>query len=88
MEKYLPQKGKVHENNTCLTALVIFAKLFLYRQNLPHIDDKLTKYTLFNTAAKSIYPDQPAQSAQADLGRNYLLLTKFLYVQGPVNLII
>ena len=27
MGKNLPQKGKVHENNECLTALVIFVDL-------------------------------------------------------------
>ena len=30
--------------------------------------------------AKSIDPDQPAQSAQADLGRNFLLLNPFFHI--------
>ena len=37
MGKYLPQKGKVRENTSCLTALVIFADLSLFRQIFPHI---------------------------------------------------
>ena len=36
-----------------------------------------------NTSAKSIDPDQTAQTAQADLGRNLLLLVKFLHINGP-----
>ena len=40
---YLPQKGKVRENNSCLTALVILAKLSLFRQIFPHINHRLMK---------------------------------------------
>ena len=32
MGKCLPQEGKVRENDSCLTALVIFADLPLFRQ--------------------------------------------------------
>ena len=38
--------------------------------------------------AKSINPSWPAQSAQADLGRNFLLLVNCLRVEGPVYIII
>ena len=32
--KYLPQKGKVGKNNSCLTALIIFADLPLFLANI------------------------------------------------------
>ena len=34
-----------------------------------------------NASSKSIDTDQPAQSAQADLGRNFLLLVNFLHIK-------
>ena len=34
MGKYLPQREKVRENTSCLTALVIFAKLSLFSANI------------------------------------------------------
>ena len=34
-----------------------------------------------NVSAKSIDPCQPAQSAQADMGRNLLPIVQFLHVQ-------
>ena len=34
--------------------------------------------------AKSIDPGQPAQSAQADPGRNFLLIVNFLRMKRPV----
>ena len=43
MGKFLPIEGKVHENNECRKAQVIFADLFLLRQILPHINHKLMK---------------------------------------------
>ena len=36
-----------------------------------------------NSFAKSIDPRQPAQSAQADMGRNFLQSTNFAPVKGP-----
>ena len=33
--------------------------------------------------AKSVDPCQPAQSAQADMGRNFLLSLNFLHDKGP-----
>ena len=38
---------------------------------------------MINASAKSIDPGQPAQSAQADLGRNFLILVNFLLIKGP-----
>ena len=35
-----------------------------------------------NDSANSIYSGQPAQSAQADLSRNFLLSVNFLHVTG------
>ena len=35
-----------------------------------------------NASAKSIDPGQPAQSAQADLDRNFSLLANFLHIRG------
>ena len=32
-----------------------------------------------NASAKSVDPGRPAQSAQADLGRNFLLSVNFVY---------
>ena len=43
MGKYLPKKGKVRENNECLTALIIFADLSLLRQIFRRINRKLMK---------------------------------------------
>ena len=43
MGKYLPQKGKVRENNERRKALVIFADLSLLRQIIPHNNHKLMK---------------------------------------------
>ena len=45
--KYLPQKGKVRENNECLMTLVIFTDLSLFRQIFPHINKTLMLYTVF-----------------------------------------
>ena len=39
-------------------------------------------------SAKSIDPGQATQSAQPDLGRNFLLLINFLHIHGPVYLMI
>ena len=47
MGKYLPQEGKVSENNLCLTALVIFAGLSGFRQTFTQINHKLMKSTQF-----------------------------------------
>ena len=38
----------------------------------------------FNAFAKTIDPRQPAQSAQADMGRNFSPSLIFLLVKGPV----
>ena len=46
MGKYLPQYGKVCEDNKCLTALVILAVLSLLLQIFPYINHKLMKLTL------------------------------------------
>ena len=35
-----------------------------------------------NASAKYIYSCQPAQSAQTDLSRNYLLVLSFMYIKG------
>ena len=43
MGKYLPQKGKVRENNECRKTLVIFADLSPFRQIFPHVNHKLMK---------------------------------------------
>ena len=43
MGKYLPQKGKVCDKNSCLKALIIFSDLSLLRQIFPHINHKLMK---------------------------------------------
>ena len=40
----------------------------------------------FNVSAKSIDPGQPAQSAQADLGRFFLPFVYFTHVEGPLLL--
>ena len=53
-----------------------------------HVD--LHIYELFSVkkgldaSAKSIDSDQPAQSAQSDLGRNFSLSVIFQHVKGPV----
>ena len=36
-----------------------------------------------NASAKSVDPCQPALSAQADMGRHFLLSVNFLYAEGP-----
>ena len=41
-----------------------------------------------NASAKSFYPGQPAQSAQADLGRNVLLKFEFLDIKGIDHIIL
>ena len=38
----------------------------------------------FNASAKSIDPGQPAQNAQADLGRYFLPSVNCLYIKGRV----
>ena len=43
MGKYLPKKGKVHENKECHKAQVIFADLSLLRQIFLHMNHKLIK---------------------------------------------
>ena len=48
IEKYLPQKRKVRENNSWYTALVILAGLSLFfRQIFSHINDKMMKLSLY-----------------------------------------
>ena len=37
---------------------------------------------------KNIDSGQPAQSAQADLGRNFLLPVKFVYFQGIIYVLL
>ena len=41
-----------------------------------------------NEFAKSIDSCQPAQSAQADMGRNFLPPLNFLHVKGPFYIMI
>ena len=41
-----------------------------------------------NAFVKSIDPYQPAQSAQADMGQNFLLSLNFLDIQGPFYIMI
>ena len=43
MGKCLPQKAKVCEKNSCLTAIVIIADLSIFRQIFPSINHKLIK---------------------------------------------
>ena len=43
----------------------------------PHINEQLPLKRGLDAFANSIGSDQPAQSAQADLGRNFLLLVNF-----------
>ena len=38
----------------------------------------------FIASAKNVSPGQPAQSAQADLSRHFLLLAHFLHVKGTL----
>ena len=44
------------------------------------MSNSLCKEGGFNTSAKSIDSGQPAQTAQADLGRIFLLLVYFLHI--------
>ena len=41
-----------------------------------------------NASAIGIDPGQPGQFAEADLGRNFLLLVNVLHIKGPYNLVI
>ena len=43
MGNYVPQKGKVYENNDWRKAVVIFRGPFPFRQIFPHINHKLMK---------------------------------------------
>ena len=69
----------------------IFKYSVCYRANLHHISTvlcgKKRLALLCEQAvyafAKSIDPCQPAQSAQADMGRNFSLCSNFLHVKGP-----
>ena len=47
MGKYLPKKGKVHENYECRKARVIFVGLSLFWQIFAHINHKLIKKKAF-----------------------------------------
>ena len=38
-----------------------------------------------NASVKSINPCKPAQSAQADIGRNFLLFVNYFFVKAPFN---
>ena len=46
MGKFLPEKGKVLENNECLKALVIFADRSFFDKYFPILNHKMIKWTL------------------------------------------
>ena len=52
-----------------------------------HIDSALSVKRGFNASAKYIDSGQPAQSAQANLSRNILLLVSLLYIEGLYHLV-
>ena len=49
-----------------------------------HINERFPVKRELIASAKNIDPGQPAQNAQADLGRNFLLLVSFSACQRPI----
>ena len=47
-----------------------------------HINEPFSVKTMFQTNAKSLGAGQPAHTAQADLGRNFLPFVNFLRING------
>ena len=67
--------------------------LAVYRNGLAVNDamnyiDYVIKRGFLMHLRKNIDPCQPAQSAQADMGRNFSLSINFLHVKGPFYIII